>query len=100
MPKVMLFSLAYCAKYYWSSNNIEFFLLSSSGHMNKKSKHRCGSAAGLFYVHGCFHSDIKVTPSGTETSSKDKDAEESGSSTELRGGICTAPHPGVDIQAY
>lgn len=67
---------------------------------NQQSKHRCGSAAGLFNVHGCFHSDIKVTPSGAETSSKDKDAEESGSATELRGGTCTAPHPGVDVQAH
>lgn len=32
---------------------------------------RCGSSAGLIYVHGCFHSHIKVTPSDPETFSKD-----------------------------
>lgn len=61
---------------------------------------RCGSSAGLFYVHGCFHSDSKVTPSDPESSSKERDEEERACSTELRGEICTANHSDFYIQVY
>lgn len=95
MHKFTLFSLAYYI------NNIGlaaiFVILFFYQDYLRRRINRCGSSAGFFYAHGCFHLEMKVMPSGSEASCKDR-GEQRACSTVLRGETSTPNYPGFHIQ--